>query len=123
MGDSYEKVKESERVEGIRERARIIVEAEKRFPKSHRYHRFMHFVELVDSISKSQHVAWEGVTRRVTEVVATRSDRLDGELSQMKSVQVETNNKLELLVGELAQMKSENSEITNKLELILDRMK
>ena len=130
MGDSYEKVKESERVEGIRERARIIVEAEKRFPKSHRYHRFMHFVEVVDSTSKLQHVAWEGVTRRVTEVVATRSDRLDGELSQMKSVQVETNNKLELQLGELAQMKSElaqmkseNSEITNKLELILDKLK
>ena len=44
MGDSYEKVKESEHVEAIRERARIIVEEEKRFPKSHRYHRFMHFV-------------------------------------------------------------------------------
>jgi hypothetical protein len=37
MGDSYEKVKESERVEAIRERARIVVEMEKRFPKSHRY--------------------------------------------------------------------------------------
>ena len=44
MGDSYEKVKESERVEAIRERAMIIVEEEKRFPKSHRYHNFMHFV-------------------------------------------------------------------------------
>ena len=42
MGDSYEKVKESERVEAIRERARIIVEMEKRFPKSHRYLSLIH---------------------------------------------------------------------------------
>ena len=35
MGDSYEKVKESERVEAFRERARIIVETEKRFPQNY----------------------------------------------------------------------------------------
>ena len=54
MADSYEKVKESERVEAVRERARIIVESEKRFPKSHRYYRFMHFVEAVDSTEVPQ---------------------------------------------------------------------
>ena len=59
MGDSYEKVKEGERFEAFRERARIIVETEKRFPKYHRYHRFMHFVEAADSTDESQKVQWE----------------------------------------------------------------
>ena len=82
MGDSYEKVKESERVEAIRERARIVVEMEKRFQKSHRYHRFMHFVEVADVAGRPHEVAWEGVTRRVTEVMRAETSQLDGKLHQ-----------------------------------------
>ena len=37
MGDSYEKVKESERVQALRERAQIIVEAERTNPSWHTY--------------------------------------------------------------------------------------
>ena len=112
MGDSYEKVKESERVEAIRERARIIVEAEKRSPKSHRYHRFMHFVEATGSTGKlqEQELAWEGVTRRVTEMVRTRTDRLEHKLDdELTKVKSEMNCKLELL--------------DSKLDALLDRLK
>ena len=92
MSDSYEKVKESERVEAIRERARIVVEMEKRFPRSHRYHRFMHFVEVADAAGRTQDIAWEGVTRRVTDVMRTETSRVDGELVELKD---EMNSKEE----------------------------
>merc|ERR1712185_891874 len=49
MGDSYEKVKESERVEALRERAQIIVEAERTHPNRQNYHEYMHVVEAADS--------------------------------------------------------------------------
>ena len=127
MGDSYEKVKESERVEAVRERARIVVHAERCFPKSHRYHRFMHFVSAVDSTGKSEHTAWEGVTRRVTNVVRMRSDRLDDKLSQMKSEMDATmNDQSEMnakMNAKLAQIENELAHTNRKLDLLLDRSK
>ena len=114
MGDSYEKVKESERVEAIRERARIIVEMEKRFPKSHRYHRFMHYVEVADAVGRPQEMAWEGVTKRVTEMMRVETSQLQSQLqSQLESELVELkgemNTKFELL--------------DSKLDAILDSLK
>ena len=98
MGDSYDKVKESERVEAIRERARIVVDAETRFPKSHKYHRFMHFIEAAGSTGMAKDTAWEGVTRRVGQMMRTEMDRLDEELVQMKS---EMNSRFKQLDGKL----------------------
>ena len=112
MGDSYEKVKMSEHIEAIRERARIIVGQEKRFPKSHRYHCFMHFVEAVDSLVKDQEVLWEGVTKMLSkevgrlevelgnkfELLDSKSDSLDKELLELKN---EVSSKFELLDGKL----------------------
>lgn len=107
MGDSYEKVKESEHVEAVRERARIIMEAERRFPTSHHYHRFMHFVEPVDSATVKE-TMWEGATKRVNQMMRAEIDRLDDELVQMKSD----------LNSELVQMKRE---LNRKLDMLLER--
>ena len=115
MGDSYEKVKESERVEAIRERAHIVVEMEKRFPKSHSYHRFMHFVEAADVAERPHELAWEGVTRRVTDVMRTETSQLECELSEM-------NTKLELMDSELkcemSELKCEMSQLNTKFEAL-----
>ena len=123
MGDSYEKVKEFERVEAIRETARVIVEAEKQFPSSHQYHRFMHYVEAAGSTGQQQMV-WEGMTRRVTDRVTARTDqlerKLDGELAQIKLAMNNMNSKFEQLDGELAAM---DNKLDNKLQMILDRLK
>ena len=106
-------MKESEHVEAIRERARIIVEEEKRFPKSHRYHRFMHFVEAAESAGKFQEIAWEGVTRRVAQIMRVEigrleqnQQRLDGKLVELQG---EMNSRFELL--------------ERNLEMLLDRLK
>ena len=113
MGDSYEKVKESERLEAIRERAHIVVEMEKRFPKSHHYHRFMHFVEVADVVGRPQEVVWQGMARRVTEVTRTETSRLEGEM----------NTKIEELKGEMSELKNEMNKQNNKLDKILARLK
>ena len=123
MGDSYEKVKESEQVEAIRERARIIVEIEKQFPKSQRYHRFMHFLEEAES-TRTDTPAWEGVTRRVTRAMedtrvalADKQDKLQREMnSKLNLLEREVNSKLENEMNILSS-KLEN-EMNTKFELL-----
>ena len=121
MGDSYEKVKESERVEAIRERARIVVEMEKRSPKSHRYHRFMHFVEMADTAGRRHEIAWEGVTRRVTDVMRTETSQLESELNTKLNTKLELmdngmKNKFELMDTKLESMDNELKGMKNKFE-------
>ena len=94
-------MKESERVEALRERALIVVEAEKRLSKSHTYHRFMHFVEPVDSTGKSQEMVWEGVTRRVTELVRAKTDCLEAELARVKNKLDAQDSKLDMILAKL----------------------
>ena len=48
MGDSYEKVKETERVQALHERAKIIVDMELQHPTWHSYPRYMHIAEAAD---------------------------------------------------------------------------
>ena len=128
MGDSYEKVKEFERVEAIRETARVIVDAEKQFPRSHQYHRFMHYVEAKGSAGQPQQAVWEGMTRRVTDMVTERTDRLehklDDELAQIKVDMNKMNSKFEQFDSELSEMKSAiDNKLDSKLQMILDRLK
>ena len=112
MADSYEKVKESERVEAIRERARIVVEQEKRFPTSHRYHRFMHFVEITDSSGKEQQMEWEGVTKRMTQTLSLEVGRLEGKIDkELVELKNELNNKID----------SKFELLNGKLDMLLDR--
>ena len=120
MGDSYEKVKESEHVEAIRERARIILEEEKRFPKSHQYHRFMHFVEMADEAGRPRAITWEGVTRRVTEVMRTETSQLDGEISELKGEMGELKDEVGELKGEVSELKGEMNSKFERLDVKLD---
>ena len=119
MADSYEKVKESERVEGIRERARIVVEQEKRFPTSHRYHRFLHFVETTDSSRKEHEMAWEGVTKRVSQTLSLEVGRLEGKIDkELAELKDELSSRIELMDKELIGLKDE---VNRKLDTLLDR--
>ena len=121
MADSYEKVKESERFEALRERARIIVEMEKRFSKSHQYHRFMHFVEPTESTEQSQEVVWEGVTKRVGQMMRAETSKLEQALasvvSRQDSLEGEMNTKFKLLED---LMNDQFEMLGNKLDTMLD---
>ena len=132
MGDSYEKVKESERVEALRERARIIVQMEKQFPRSHRYCRFMHFVEAADIAGVEQEHMWEGVTKRITQVMANKledtrvaladkQDNLEGQLSsKFEMLDAKLQGEVARLEGEL---NSRLELLDNKLDTLLTKLK
>ena len=137
MGDSYEKVKESEHVEAIRERALIIVEHEKRFSKSQKYHRFMHFVEVVDSVEQLKEMEWEGVTKRVGQMLSLEVGRLEQNQQELDCKLQKLDGKLEELDGKLVELNTQNAQLQSemdtkfklleqklemKLEMILDRL-
>ena len=108
MGDSYEKVKESERVQALRERAQIIVEAERRNPSWHKYHKYMHIVEAADisTSSAQKNVEWEGITGRVKQLLEMQDRRVDSKFEAMDSKFAEIGNHFEMMDRKLDEAKT-----------------
>ena len=116
MGDSYEKVKESERVQALRERAQIIVEAERTYPSWHKYHRYMHIAEAADISSDAQRsLEWEGITGRVKQLLEMQSAEAKAETAAVKA---ET---AEIIEAKTAEVKAELAEVKALLAAVLDR--
>jgi hypothetical protein len=123
MGDSYEKVKESERVQALRERAQIIVEAERTHPSLHKYHTYMHIAEAADvsASGAGRSLEWEGVTGRMKQLLSTKAatSEVKAELSKIKEeIKAET---AEVIKAETAEIKSELAEVKALLAALLDR--
>ena len=100
MGDSHEKVKESERVEALRERAQIIVEAEKTHPTRHKYHKYMHFVEAADSSGPAPQ-EWEGITGRMKQLLEVQDKKIDeinGKIDALQAAQDDINKNMEKIL-------------------------
>ena len=101
VGDSYEKVKESERMQALRERAQIIAEAERTHPSWHRYHRYMHIAEAADISSSGarRDLEWEGITGRVKQLLAVQTAEVEGRRvdSKFAEAKVDTQSKFEEL--------------------------
>ena len=64
MADSYEMVKEHEKVEALHERAKMIADMELLHPGWHRYSEYMHICEAADEDSALE-PEWSGVAGRV----------------------------------------------------------
>ena len=100
MGDSYGKVKESERVQALRERAQIIVEAELTRPSWHKYHKYMHIAEAANIASDtgmSPSLEWEGITGRVKQLLSpikAENSKIKTELQEMKANQANVTKEL-----------------------------
>ena len=114
MGDSYEKVKESERVEALRERAQIIVEAELSSRHRHKYHKYMHFVDATDSSELVSFEHWDGITGRVKQLLEAQDGRMKNQLKgemdavrgEMDTVRGELRDIKQLLASVASQLKS-----------------
>ena len=105
MGDSYGKVKESERVQALRERAQIIVEAELTRPSWHKYHKYMHIAEAADIASDtgmSPSLEWEGITGRVKQLLKAENSKIKTELQEVKANQANVTKELAELKALLA---------------------
>ena len=119
MGDSYEKVKESERVQALRERAQIIVEAELTRPSWHKYHKYMHIAEAADIASDtgmSPSLEWEGITGRVKQLLKAENSKIKTELQEAKAELQEVKATLATLESKFD---STHEAIDAKLEAIL----
>ena len=109
MGDSYGKVKESERVQALRERAQIIVEAELTRPSWHKYHKYMHIAEAADIASDtgmSPSLEWEGITGRVKQLLKAENSKIKTALQEVKANQKEMAANQANVTKELAELKA-----------------
>ena len=76
MADSYEMVKEHEKVEALHERAKMIADMELLHPGWHRFSTYMHVCEAADEDSGLE-PEWSGVAGRVKVLLAESTDRLE----------------------------------------------
>ena len=121
MGDSYGKVKESERVQALRERAQIIVEAELTRPSWHKYHKYMHIAEAADIASDtgmSPSLEWEGITGRVKQLLKAENSKIKTELQEAKA---ELQEVKATLATNQANVTKELAELKALLVAVLDR--
>ena len=76
MADSYEMVKEHEKVEALHERAKMIADMELLHPGWHRFSTYMHVCEAADEDSGLE-PEWSGVAGRVKVLLAESTERLE----------------------------------------------
>ena len=76
MADSYEMVKEHEKVEALHERAKMIADMELLHPGWHRFSTYMHVCEAADEDSGLE-PEWAGVAGRVKVLLTESTQRLE----------------------------------------------
>ena len=102
MGDSYDKVKEREAIEGLREKARTIVAMELFHPTRHAFPRFMHIAEPESDMinvaaleAKRNHGIGGRITNKMTEMMDERLEEMEKRAAKREAA----------LRGELAEVK------------------
>ena len=112
MGDSYEKVKEGETVEALRERATIIVEMEKRHPGWHKFHTYLHYIHPVDEYKQNLSSEWQGVANRVQQMLSAQSHAQSEELQKVIEAQDE---KIAAVHKEIQNLSTQVGELLSRL--------
>ena len=117
-------------MEALRERAQIIVEAERTHPGQHKYHTYMHFAEAADS-SEPAPQEWEGITGRMKQLLGGKIDEVEEKIDQVKAEVKEVRAEVKAQVMKLdadmqeanVAMKSEMREIKDLLASIASKTK
>ena len=107
MGDSYSMVKESELIEGLRERAKLIVEHELLFPWRQTYCRYLHIAEIAAEGSTIP-TAWDGIGGRLK---ALKRDLTMTTIATTKEIQSVKN-----------ELRTDIQKIEEKLDAILEAL-
>ena len=81
MADSYEMVKEHEKVEALHERAKMIADMELLHPGWHRFSTYMHVCEAADEDSGLE-PEWSGVAGRVKVLLDNAKSELQLEMAK-----------------------------------------
>ena len=85
MADSYEMVKEHEKVEALHERAKMIADMELLHPGWHRFSTYMHVCEAADEDSGLE-PEWSGVAGRVKVLLGDVKSELRSEMAMADDV-------------------------------------
>ena len=83
MADSYEMVKEHEKVEALHERAKMIADMELLHPGWHRYSEYMHICEAADEDSALE-PEWSGVAGRVKVLLSDVKAELRSDMGKVE---------------------------------------
>ena len=116
MADSYEMVKEHEKVEALHERAKMIADMELLHPGWHRFSTYMHVCEAADEDSGLE-PGWSGVAGRVKVLLAESTQQLQ---SQLQPRMDEQQQQVAALSSDVAALKSEVASVKALLLQIVD---
>ena len=121
MADSYEMVKEHEKVEALHERAKMIADMELLHPGWHRYSEYMHICEAADEDSALE-PEWSGVAGRVKVLLSEASSDIKAELrSDLAKAEDVAAMKLEMAKSDIVcAMKTEMAKADDAAELRAD---
>ena len=108
MADSYEMVKEHEKVEALHERAKMIADMELQHPGWHRYSQYMHICEAADEDSGLE-PEWAGVAGRVKVLLADATARAKEHTSQ--EVAAVQSDVVSAVQGGMAELKGDVAEL------------
>ena len=99
MADSYEMVKEHEKVEALHERAKMIADMELLHPGWHRYSEYMHICEAADEDSALE-PEWSGVAGRVKVLLSDVKAELRSDMAKAEDV-AEVQSRVDILASEV----------------------
>jgi hypothetical protein len=123
MGDAYTKVKESELVEGLHERAKLIVEHERMFAGRQTYCRYLHVAEAVaESEGGGLTHVWEGLGGRIKELRRELQQDHDDSQAQRQAVEVKAEAKLEAVEAKLEAVEAKLEAGLEAMEAKVDRV-
>ena len=117
MADSYEMVKEHEKVEALHERAKMIADMELLHPGWHRFSTYMHVCEAADEDSGLE-PEWSGVAGRVKVLLAESTQQLQQEVAALRS-QMSRADDVAALSNDVGELKSDVAGLKGLLEQLL----
>ena len=126
MADSYEMVKEHEKVEALHERAKMIADMELLHPGWHRFSTYMHVCEAADEDSGLE-PEWAGVAGRVKVLLGDSKSELQEEMQKStRLLQLRMDQQqhdVTAMASDVAALKSEVASVKALLLQIVDSSK
>ena len=127
MADSYEMVKEHEKVEALHERAKMIADMELLHPGWHRFSTYMHVCEAADEDSGLE-PEWAGVAGRVKVLLGDVKSELQQEMAKstqrlelrMDQAMLAKADDVAVLSNDVASLKSGVAGLTALLQRLID---
>ena len=118
MADSYEMVKEHEKVEALHERAKMIADMELLHLGWHRFSTYMHVCEAADEDSGLE-PEWSGVAGRVKVLLSDASSDIKAEL---RSDMAKVEDNVAAMQTDVAELRSDMAVVKQDLSTLAANM-